>query len=101
MINETDVVKEIKTALRADPEDYEILTQNLRKVYMIDGKKEYKVAVDNMSFGIKKGEVFGLLGVNGAGKSTTFKMLSGEITSTSGDSYFCGLKISENLDKIR
>lgn len=47
-----------------------------------------------MSFGVKKGEVFGLLGVNGAGKSTTFKMLSGEITSTSGDSYFCGLKIS-------
>ncbi len=68
---------------------------------MIDGKKSYKVAVDNMSFGVKKGEVFGLLGVNGAGKSTTFKMLSGEITSTSGDSYFCGLKISDNLDKIR
>lgn len=68
---------------------------------MVDSKKKYKVAVDNMAVGIKKGEVFGLLGVNGAGKSTTFKMLSGEITSTSGDSYFCGLKISENLDKIR
>lgn len=44
---------------------------------MVDGKKQYKVAVDNMAVGIKKGEVFGLLGVNGAGKSTTFKMLSG------------------------
>lgn len=39
--------------------------------------------------------------MNGAGKSTTFKMLAGEITSTSGDSYFNGLKISENLDKVR
>lgn len=54
-----------------------------------------------MSFGVKKGEVFGLLGVNGAGKTTTFKMLAGEIISTSGESYFCGLKISENLDRIR
>lgn len=44
---------------------------------MVDGKKKYKVAVDSLSFGIKKGEVFGLLGVNGAGKSTTFKILSG------------------------
>jgi ATP-binding cassette subfamily A (ABC1) protein 3 len=57
--------------------------------------------VDNISFAVKKGEVFGLLGVNGAGKTTTFKMLAGEITSTAGDSYFNGLKISDNLDKVR
>jgi ATP-binding cassette subfamily A (ABC1) protein 3 len=61
---------------------------------MIDSAKKYKVAVDNLSFAIQKGEVFGLLGVNGAGKSTTFKMLAGEITSTSGESFFNGLKIS-------
>lgn len=61
---------------------------------MIKSDKKYKVAVDNLSFGVKKGEVFGLLGVNGAGKTTTFKILAGEIVSTSGDSYFCGLKIS-------
>jgi ATP-binding cassette subfamily A (ABC1) protein 3 len=56
----------------------------LRKVYIIDGPKKHKIAVDNLSFGIKKGEVFGLLGVNGAGKTTTFKILAGEITSTDG-----------------
>lgn len=44
---------------------------------MVDGPRKYKVAVDNLSFGIKKGEVFGLLGINGAGKTTTFKMLAG------------------------
>jgi ABC-type multidrug transport system ATPase subunit len=44
---------------------------------MVDSVKKYKVAVDNLSFGIERGEVFGLLGVNGAGKSTTFKMLAG------------------------
>jgi ATP-binding cassette subfamily A (ABC1) protein 3 len=66
----------------------------LRKVYIIDSGTKYKVAVDNLSFGVKKGEVFGLLGVNGAGKSTTFKMLAGEIISTSGECYFMGIKIS-------
>ena len=83
-ITENDVLEEQQRALRADPEDYEILTKQLRKVYMIDSEKKYKVAVDNLSVAIKRGEVFGLLGVNGAGKSTTFKMLAGEITSTSG-----------------
>jgi ABC-2 type transport system ATP-binding protein len=41
-------------------------------------------AVDNLSFSIKKGEIFGLLGVNGAGKSTTINILSGLLTPDSG-----------------
>jgi len=41
-------------------------------------------AVDNISFMVKKGEIFGLLGPNGAGKSTTFKMLCGLLHPTSG-----------------
>ena len=34
------------------------------------------IAVDNITFDVKKGEIFGLLGPNGAGKSTTLRMLS-------------------------
>ena len=41
--------------------------------------KRHKVAVDQDSYRIKNGEVFTLLGVNGAGKTSTFKILSGEI----------------------
>lgn len=41
-------------------------------------------AAENISFKIKKGEIFGLLGPNGAGKSTTFKMLCGLLQPTSG-----------------
>lgn len=41
-------------------------------------------AADNISFEVKKGEIFGLLGPNGAGKSTTFKMLCGLLKPTSG-----------------
>lgn len=44
-------------------------------------------AVDDISFSVKKGEIFGLLGPNGAGKSTTFKMLCGLLKPTSGSSH--------------
>lgn len=77
VITESDVLEEFEKANSAAPEDFEILTKQLRKVYTVDSDKKYKVAVDNLSFAVKRGEVFGLLGVNGAGKSTTFKMLSG------------------------
>lgn len=46
------------------------------KVYKSRGKK--KIAVNNVTFGVPKRECFGLLGVNGAGKTSTFKMLTGD-----------------------
>ena len=42
------------------------------------------LAVDDLSFEIKKGEIFGLLGVNGAGKTTTFRMITGLLDKTKG-----------------
>lgn len=42
------------------------------------------VAVDNVSFDIKKGDVFGIVGLNGCGKSTTLKMISGILEPTKG-----------------
>ncbi len=42
-------------------------------------------AVKNISFSVQRGEVFGLLGANGAGKSTTFRMLCGLLTATAGE----------------
>ncbi|XP_046491171.1 uncharacterized protein ldd isoform X1 [Neodiprion pinetum] len=58
-------------------------TINLRKEYKsVAGKN---VAVQDLSFGIQAGECFGLFGVNGAGKSTTFKMLTTEIIPTAGE----------------
>ena len=43
-----------------------------------------KKAVDNISFSLPKGKIFGFVGANGSGKTTTFKMLNGVLTPTSG-----------------
>lgn len=42
-------------------------------------------ALDNVSFTVPEGEIFGFLGANGAGKSTTIRMLCGILAPTSGD----------------
>jgi ABC-2 type transport system ATP-binding protein len=52
-----------------------MVNTNTKEVY--DKKKKGTFAVNGVSFGVQKGEVFGLLGVNGAGKSSTFNMLCG------------------------
>ena len=53
-------------------------------------------AVDNVSFSIKKGEIFGFLGSNGCGKSTTMKMLTGLLPQTSGEAWMLGSVLDPN-----
>ncbi len=50
-------------------------------------------AVDNISFEVKRGQIFSLLGPNGAGKSTTISMLSGLLRPTGGDAFVMGHSI--------
>ncbi|CAN7974909.1 unnamed protein product [Ixodes persulcatus] len=59
------------------------------------------LAVDRLCLRIPKGECFGLLGVNGAGKSTTFKMLTGDTEITSGDAFLNGYSVSRELNKAQ
>jgi len=56
-----------------------------------NAKKIIKHAVKDVSFEIKKGEIVGYIGANGAGKSTTIKMLTGILTPTSGEVIVNGL----------
>ena len=59
------------------------------------------VAVDNISFNVKKGEIFGFLGANGAGKTTAMKMLTGLLSPTSGKAIVAGWDVEKNPEKVK
>lgn len=48
------------------------------------------LAVDRLCLGVRPGECFGLLGVNGAGKTSTFKMLTGDECTSGGEAFIDG-----------
>ena len=57
-----------------------------------------RIAVNNISLNLYAGQIIGFLGANGAGKSTTIKMLTGLARITSGDVYICGHSIKEGFE---
>ncbi|GFT89233.1 ATP-binding cassette sub-family A member 3 [Nephila pilipes] len=59
------------------------------------------VAVNKLSFGVRKGECFGLLGLNGAGKTSTFKMITGDTSISSGEIYVDGFDIKKQSRKVQ
>ena len=59
------------------------------------------VAVNKISFSVNKGEIFGFLGANGSGKSTTIRMLCGIITPTSGAGLVAGYDIMKESEEIK
>ena len=65
--------------------------------------KKYKdiTAVDHLHLAIQKGELFSLLGVNGAGKSTTIKMLTGLTKPTEGEASVGGYSVIKELEKVK
>jgi len=59
------------------------------------------ISVNDISFEVKEGEVFGFLGANGAGKSTTIKMLCGILEPTSGDALVGGYSIIKEPELVK
>jgi len=53
-----------------------------------------RIAVDDLSFTVPRGEIFGLLGHNGAGKSTAIGMMLGQVWPTSGEVKVCGHEVT-------
>ncbi len=72
-----------------------IKTQNLTKKY------KNKTVVNNLNLTVEKGEMYALLGVNGAGKSTTIKMLSCLIKPTAGDAELMGKSITKDENAVK
>lgn len=58
-------------------------------------------AVDNISFEVRKGEIFGFLGANGAGKTTAMRMLCGLLIPTSGEGQVAGHDIYKNPEQVK
>ena len=58
-------------------------------------------AVDHISFNVNKGEIFGFLGANGAGKSTAIRMLCGILEPTNGDALVGGFSVKNQPDKVK
>uniref|UniRef100_A0A2M4A4P2 Putative lipid exporter abca1 n=1 Tax=Anopheles triannulatus TaxID=58253 RepID=A0A2M4A4P2_9DIPT len=78
----------------SDNEDqYALVVKNVRKNYGTHG------AVNGISFAVKKGECFGLLGMNGAGKTTMFQMVSGNLPPSQGEIYLQGKKLDLNNEE--
>ncbi|GBU07253.1 hypothetical protein AwDysgo_05840 [Bacteroidales bacterium] len=72
-----------------------IQTENLSK-YFGDF-----LAVDNISFEVAKGEIFGFLGANGAGKTTAMRMLCGLLSPSSGKGIVAGFDISKQANDVK
>lgn len=58
-------------------------------------------SVDNITFNVKQAEIFGFLGANGAGKSTTIRILCGILEPTFGDAIVGGYSVAKNPDRVK
>ena len=101
-------MSEIKTKEYEKPEniispnsEFSIEVNNLRKIFSAKKGFDDVIAVDDISFKVKSGELFGFLGPNGAGKTTTINMLIGLLKPTSGTAIINGYDVKDGLYHIK
>ncbi len=80
-------------------EDCVIRIEHLSKTFQ--DKQRMVTAVDDISFDVRRGEIFGLLGPNGAGKSTLIRILTTLLAPTSGTAFVDRYEITKDPEKIR
>src|SRR6188508_163822 len=79
------------------------MTKNNKAIICKNLTKQFGVfkAVDNITFDVDQGEIFGFLGANGAGKTTAMRMLCGLSFPTSGEAYVAGFNVYKQPEKIK
>lgn len=75
------------------------MVNNVLEIHNLTKKFGERIAVNNVSFAIQEGEIFGFLGANGAGKSTTIKMITGLTTITGGDVYIMNNSVKYKFEE--
>nr|XP_021506816.1 ATP-binding cassette sub-family A member 2 isoform X3 [Meriones unguiculatus] len=98
--DDVDVASERQRVLRGDADNDMVKIENLTKVYK-SRKIGRILAVDRLCLGVRPGECFGLLGVNGAGKTSTFKMLTGDESTTGGEAFVNGHSVLKDLLQVQ
>jgi len=82
-------------------ENYSVRIKNMQKIYGNNCCSKPIMAVKNISFTVNYGECFGLLGLNGAGKTTIFKAITEEHSPTHGSIYINGLNLIQHFDEVK
>ncbi|KAG1667013.1 ATP-binding cassette sub-family A member 17 [Nymphon striatum] len=94
-----DVIKEKNRILETPLGDLQqsemLIFRDLTKTY------GNMTAVDHLSLGIRKQECFGLLGMNGAGKTSTFKMITGDENVSDGNAYLDGYDVKNKISQVQ
>jgi sodium transport system ATP-binding protein len=80
--------------------DSPVRTRNLSKVFYDDSRGEVQ-AVDQVDLSCDQGEILGLLGANGAGKTTVLRMLSTVLQPTAGQAWIMGHEVREAPEQVR
>ena len=82
-------------AVKRDHGEVIVEARNLAKTYRDFWGRSKKVALKPLDLEIRRGEIFGLLGPNGSGKTTTMKLLLGLIFPTSGEAFVFGKEATD------
>lgn len=96
-----DVEEEMEVARNVDPSTVAVSVADLRKVYGNRFTKDPKVAIQKQGFTVKNSECFALLGVNGAGKTSTFRIMTGEYGPTQGEVHVGGINVCTDIAAAR
>lgn len=75
--------------------DFAVHAENLERRF------GHFVAVNRISFNVKRGEIYGFLGANGAGKSTTIRMLCGLLEPSGGDATVAGFSVRTDPEEVK
>eukprot|EP01031_Cornospumella_fuschlensis_P030350 gene30350-36672_t len=93
-----DVLAERESVLSSQPNSAPLYLRRLRKVFPPKARgRSAVVAVEDLAMGVKKGEIFGLLGANGAGKTTALSVLTRLVVPTAGEAWVAGHSILQSF----